>query len=51
MIISWGNDASQRIDIFGVTSGGELVHQAWQGKEWYPAIDKWEIIGGNLKTF
>ena len=50
-IISWANDTAQRLDIFGITTDGQLVHQAWTGKDWYPAIDEWEIIGENLRVF
>lgn len=49
-VISPKYDA-QRLDVFGVTSDGELLHQMWDGQVWYPGLDQWEKLGSGLKAF
>ena len=50
-IISPQDNATQRLDVFGVTSDDELVHQMWDGEVWYPGLDQWETLGSVLKAF
>ncbi|KAL8948102.1 MAG: hypothetical protein Q9222_005681 [Ikaeria aurantiellina] len=40
-VVSW---SPGRVDIFGQTSGGYLMHQAWTGSDWYPSATTWEFL-------
>ncbi|KAL8993688.1 MAG: hypothetical protein Q9188_007264 [Gyalolechia gomerana] len=41
-VVSWGEN---RLDIFGESADGELLHQAWTGYDWYPSATDWEYLG------
>lgn len=41
-LVSWGKN---RLDIFGVDDGYELLHQAWVGVSWFPSSTGWETLG------
>ncbi|KAL8702455.1 MAG: hypothetical protein Q9201_004379 [Fulgogasparrea decipioides] len=41
-VVSWGTN---RLDIFGETVHGELLHQAWAESTWYPDAAEWECLG------
>ena len=47
-VVSWGEN---RLDIFGVTDDGKLVHQAWTGDSWYPGSTEWEELASGSATF
>ena len=49
-IVSPENDATKRLDIFGVTLENELVHQMWDGQAWIPDLDQWEKLAGKVKA-
>ncbi|KAI4143269.1 MAG: hypothetical protein L6R39_004642 [Caloplaca ligustica] len=42
-MVSWGEN---RLDIFGITFEGGLLHQAWTGSSWYPGSTEWELLAG-----
>ncbi len=42
-VISWGPN---RLDIFGLSVDGKLLHQAWTGYDWYPGVESWETLAG-----
>ncbi|KAL8688135.1 MAG: hypothetical protein Q9218_005879 [Villophora microphyllina] len=41
-VVSWGVD---RLDIFGDSVDGKVLHQAWTGEGWYPESTVWECLG------
>ncbi|KAL9588407.1 MAG: hypothetical protein Q9203_002792 [Teloschistes exilis] len=41
-VISWGVN---RLDVFGESVDGKLLHQAWTGHNWYPDSTVWECLG------
>ncbi|KAL8938926.1 MAG: hypothetical protein Q9211_002977 [Gyalolechia sp. 1 TL-2023] len=42
-VVSWGEN---RLDIFGESVDGQLLHQAWTGYDWYPSASDWESLAG-----
>ena len=46
-VVSWGEN---RLDIFGESHEGALLHQAWTGYGWYPASSEWENLGGGIES-
>lgn len=38
---SWGEN---RLDIFGESADGDLLHQTWTGYGWYPGPAEWETL-------
>lgn len=41
-VVSWGVN---RLDVFGESHDGKLLHQAWTGDNWYPDSTVWECLG------
>lgn len=50
-MVSWVQNADQRLDIFGVTTDNQLGHQTWYGSGWYPGSNEWEKLGGPLEAY
>ena len=46
-VVSWGEN---RLDVFGESHEGALLHQAWTGYDWYPASTEWENLGGGVES-
>ena len=44
-IESWGPN---RLDIFGLGTGGDMFHKAWDGTGWFPSPTDWEPLGGKF---
>ncbi|KAL8937474.1 MAG: hypothetical protein Q9216_004402 [Gyalolechia sp. 2 TL-2023] len=42
-VVSWGEN---RLDIFGESDDGALLHQAWTGNDWHPSATEWEYLAG-----
>lgn len=40
-VVSWG---ANRLDVFGRSSNGQVMHLAWNGSSW----GSWESLGGNI---
>ena len=44
-VVSWGEN---RLDFFGESESGMLLHQSWTGSDWYPGSNTWEDLGRGL---
>jgi len=42
-VASW---AADRLDIFGIDGGGQILHKAWDGSAWLPSHEDWDAVGG-----
>lgn len=43
--------SGSQFDIFGATKSGELMHQSWNGTNFYPGDGSWEVLGKGLRVF
>lgn len=46
-VVSWSEN---RLDVFGESYEGALLHQAWTGYDWFPANTEWENLGGGIES-
>ena len=42
--------SAQRLDIVVRGTDNQVYHKAWTGKSWYPSIDGWSSLGGEISS-